>query len=97
MSDDIGRKKKKNYESSIDHTYRKPERETEGGRVLLPGVQGRADRAEMPAEMGGHAGTESGTGAIRGEVREEESAELKSREQDEENAGKQTEKNRNAG
>ena len=44
----------------------------------------------MPAEMGGHAGTESGTGAIRGEVRKEESAELKSREQDEENAGKQT-------
>ena len=47
--------------------------------------------------MGGHAGTESGTGAVCGEVWKEESAELKSREQDEENAGKQTEKNRNAG
>ena len=44
----------------------------------------------MSAEMGGHAGSEGCTGTIRGEVREEESAELKSREQDEENAGKQT-------
>ena len=47
--------------------------------------------------MGGHAGTESGTGAVCGEVWKEESAELKSREQDEEHAGKQTEKHRNAG
>ena len=40
--------------------------------------------------MGGYTGSEGSTGAICGEVREEESAELKSREQDEENAGKQT-------
>ncbi len=72
MSDDIGRKKKKNYESSIDHTYRKPERETEGGRILLPEVQRATDRATMSAEMGGHTGSEGSTGTVRGEIWEEE-------------------------
>jgi hypothetical protein len=38
MSDGIGRKIKKNYESSIDNTDREPERETERGRVLLQDV-----------------------------------------------------------
>ena len=59
--------------------------------------RGGTDRAEMSAEMGGHTGSEGSTGAVCGEVRKEESAELKSREQDEENAGKQTKRHRNAG
>jgi hypothetical protein len=79
--------KGKYNESRIDHTYRDPERDTEKRRILLPDLQGAADCAAVSEEMDGHSGTESSTGAIRGEVRTEESAELKSREQDEENAG----------
>ena len=67
------------YESSIDHTYRKPERETEGGRVLLPEVQRATDRATMSAEMGGHTGSEGSTGTVRGEVWTEETGTVSDR------------------
>ena len=69
--------KKKNYESSIDHTYRKPKREAKGGRVLLPEVQRATDRATMSAEMGGHTGSKGSKGAICGEVWEEETGRRK--------------------
>ena len=48
------------YESRIDYTDREPERATEERRLLFPSMQGRADRAEMSAEMEGYASTEGG-------------------------------------
>ena len=66
------------YDSRIDNTDREPEREVEGRRVLLPDVQGQADRATMSAKMGGYAGEEGGEGTVRGEVWEREKRKVKS-------------------
>ena len=61
------------YESRTDYTNRDLARKAEGRRVLLPDVQGEANRAEVSAEMEGYASTEGGEREICSEICEEES------------------------
>jgi len=61
-----------NYESRIDTTYREPKRCVKEGWILLPGMQGRANRTAMSEEMDGYASKEGGKGEIYRTVWEEE-------------------------
>lgn len=53
-----------NYESRIDYSYRKFTRCIEEGWILLPDMQGTADRAKVSEEMDGYASTEGCTREI---------------------------------
>ena len=52
------------YESRIDYSYRKFTRCIEEGWILLPDMQGTADRAKMSEEMDGYASTKGCTGTL---------------------------------
>ena len=52
------------YESRIDNSYRKPTRYVEEGWLLLPDMQGTADRAKMSTEVDRYTSTQGCTGAV---------------------------------